>query len=167
MPLYLLNLEENPELERNHKVTSISVGGIPPQLHAEMERRWGVPVREGFGMTETGADMGVPLDDRESVGSGAMGKPVPTKEIRVVDEDDCEAPDGEIGELVIRGEPMMIGYWKKPEETVRGHARGLVSHRRSGLQGREGLLSLGRPFERHDSPKRGEYFGFRGGRGVV
>ncbi|MCP4576167.1 MAG: ATP-dependent acyl-CoA ligase [Deltaproteobacteria bacterium] len=118
MPFYLLELEENPELERNHKVKMIGCGGLPPQFHAELERRWGTPVREGFGMTETGADLGISIDDEESVGSGAMGAPVPTKEARVVDENDRELPDGTTGELVVRGEPMMIGYWNKPKETA-------------------------------------------------
>lgn len=119
MPFYLLELEENPELEKNNKVKMIGCGGIPPQFHRVFEERWGVPVREGFGMTETGADLGVPLEDTESVGSGAMGAPVATKEAKVVNEDDEDIPDGEVGELVIRGEPMMLGYWKKPEETAR------------------------------------------------
>jgi crotonobetaine/carnitine-CoA ligase len=68
-------------------------------------------------MTETGADLMVPLEDTQCVGTGAMGKPVSTKEAKVIDEEGQEVPDGEVGELVMRGEPMMLGYWNKPEAT--------------------------------------------------
>jgi crotonobetaine/carnitine-CoA ligase len=69
-------------------------------------------------MTESGVDLAVPLDDAASVGTGAMGAPVHTKEARVVDEYGAEVPDGNSGELVVRGEPMMLGYWNQPEKTA-------------------------------------------------
>jgi crotonobetaine/carnitine-CoA ligase len=89
-----------------------------PKFHAEFERRWGVPWREAFGMTETGVDLIVPFEDSFTVGSGAMGKPIPTKEARIVGFDGKDVPEGGVGELILRGEPMMMGYWKKPEATA-------------------------------------------------
>lgn len=118
MPFYLMKQKENPELEKNHQLRVVICSGIPPELHATFEERWNVPWREAFGMTETGPDLMVPLEDTDCVGSGAMGSPIYTKEARVVDADDSEVPDGEIGEIVLRGEPMMLGYWKKPEATA-------------------------------------------------
>jgi crotonobetaine/carnitine-CoA ligase len=75
-------------------------------------------------MTESGVDLMVPPADAESVGSGVMGRPVSTKEARVVDAQLNALPDGEVGELVVRGEPMMIGYWKQPEATAEVMAGG-------------------------------------------
>ena len=118
MPFYLMKQEENPELEKKHRLRLVICSGIHPKFHATFEERWNVPWREAFGMTETGPDLLVPPDDTDCVGSGAMGSPIRTKEARVVDADDNEVPDGEIGELVLRGEPMMLGYWKKPEATA-------------------------------------------------
>jgi crotonobetaine/carnitine-CoA ligase len=123
MPFFLLKMPKDPSLERRHKLRLILCSGIHPKFHAEFERRWGVPWREAFGMTETGVDLIVPLDDIESVGSGAMGKPIPSKQARVVDENGNDVPDGSLGELIVRGEPMMMGYWNKPDataETMRG-----------------------------------------------
>ncbi|MBP8001003.1 MAG: AMP-binding protein [Chloroflexi bacterium] len=118
MPFFLLQMPEDPELERGHHLRVVLCSGIMPKFHAEFERRWGVPWREAFGMTETGVDLIIPREDEASVGSGAMGKPIPTKEARVVDLTGKDVPDGEIGELILRGEPMMLGYWNKPEATA-------------------------------------------------
>lgn len=119
MPLYLLNMPEDPENEKQHKLRAVYCSGIYPQLHKTFEDRWNVPWREAFGMTETGVDLIVSLDDTGRVGSGATGKPIPSKEARIVDENDNELPPGEVGELVVRGEPMMLGYWNKPEATAK------------------------------------------------
>ncbi|MFN8433401.1 MAG: AMP-binding protein [Anaerolineales bacterium] len=117
MPFFLLKMPEDPALDRGHKLKMILCSGIHPNFHAEFERRWNVPWREAFGMTETGVDLLIPFEDASSVGSGAMGKPIATKEARVVDNDGNDVPDGGIGELILRGEPMMLGYWNNPEAT--------------------------------------------------
>jgi len=105
-------------LERGHRVRVILCSGIHPGFHAEFERRWGAPWREAYGMTETGVDLIVPLEDNTSVGSGAMGKPIPSKRVRVVNELGEDVPQGQVGELIVSGEPMMLGYWNKPEATA-------------------------------------------------
>lgn len=69
-------------------------------------------------MTETGVDLLVPVDDIESIGSGAMGLPVSTKKAMVVDTEGHEILDGKVGELVVQGEPMMLGYWNNPKATA-------------------------------------------------
>lgn len=119
MPIYLLKQPEDPQVDKTHSVRLVLCSGLAPRLHAACEARWGVPWRETYGTTETGADLVVPIEDVSSVGSGAIGRPVRTKEAKVVDEEGNELPDGEPGELVVRGEPMMLGYWNKPEETAK------------------------------------------------
>ena len=117
MPNYLLRQPENPDVEKAHKVRLVVCSGLVPQLHGEIEARFNCPWREGFGMTETGIDLMVPAEDEESVGSGAVGIPVPTKEAKVVDTHDEELPDGATGELLVRGKPLMLGYYNQPEAT--------------------------------------------------
>jgi crotonobetaine/carnitine-CoA ligase len=122
MPFFLLKQPENPALERGHRLRVILCSGIHPNFHAEFERRWGVPWREAYGMTETGVDLLVPLHDADSVGSGAMGKPVASKQVRIVDPQGNPVADGQAGELLVRGEPIMLGYWNNPQasaETIR------------------------------------------------
>jgi crotonobetaine/carnitine-CoA ligase len=118
MPIFLLKQPPDPALERGHRVRLVSCSGIPKERHAEIEARFGVPWREAYGTTESGVDLYVPLEDKDSVGSGAMGKPVSGKEARVVDPSGRDLGDGEVGELLLRGKPMMKGYWGKPEATA-------------------------------------------------
>jgi len=116
MPAYLLSREED-ELEKTHNVRMVGCSAIVPELHATLERRFNCPWRETFGMTESGCGLFVPMDDADCVGSGAMGKPARTKEAKIVDNDGNDVPDGEVGELILRGQGLMVGYWKKPEAT--------------------------------------------------
>lgn len=118
MPFFLRKLPEDPAVDRGHQLRLILCSGIHPNFHAEFERRWQAPWREAFGMTETGVDLLVPLADTASVGSGAMGKPIATKAARVVDANDNDVAEGVVGELIVRGEPMMLGYWNNPAATA-------------------------------------------------
>jgi acyl-CoA synthetase (AMP-forming)/AMP-acid ligase II len=106
--------------DRDNDLRMVLCSGIPAALHAQLEERWGAPWREVYGMTESGIDLFSPFDDTDAVGSGSLGQPVPTKQVRVADPADptVEVPDGEPGELVISGVPMMNGYWNRPEATA-------------------------------------------------
>jgi crotonobetaine/carnitine-CoA ligase len=119
MPRMLMNRPEDPENERGHKVRLAICSGIDPELHATFEKRWNCRWREAYGLTETGSDLIVPLGDTSCVGTGSIGKPsFWKKEVMVVDENGNPVPQGEIGEIISRGEPMMLGYWNKPEATA-------------------------------------------------
>jgi acyl-CoA synthetase (AMP-forming)/AMP-acid ligase II len=119
MPQLLFKQPPDPALDRGHRLRLVACSGIPPQMHAAFEERWGVRFREAYGMTETGVDLLIELGDEASVGSGAVGRPVAGKQVRVVDEDGRPLPDGVVGELVVRGRPRMEGYWGDPAATAR------------------------------------------------
>ncbi|EMD23733.1 AMP-binding protein [Amycolatopsis azurea] len=118
MPTLLFKQPPTPE-DRDNDLRLVFCSGIPVGLHARLEERWGAPWREIYGMTESGIDLFSPFGDADAVGSGSLGQPVPTKQVRVVDPDGTEVPDGEAGELIIAGTPMMNGYWNRPEDTAR------------------------------------------------
>jgi crotonobetaine/carnitine-CoA ligase len=118
MPNLLIKRDPD-ELEKNHKVRIVICSGIVPQLHKILEKRFNCPWREAYGLTEAGMDIFVPIDDTESVGSGAVGKSMnPNTQARIVDRRGLEVPVGQSGELILKGESMMLGYWKKPEATA-------------------------------------------------
>lgn len=125
MPTLLFKQPPTAEDQEND-LRIVLCSGIPVALHGQLEERWGAPWREVYGMTESGVDLLSPFDDSAAVGSGSLGRPVPSKHVRVVDPADPdgpggtgkEVPDGEPGELVISGTPMMKGYWNRPEATA-------------------------------------------------
>jgi acyl-CoA synthetase (AMP-forming)/AMP-acid ligase II len=98
--------------------------GIVPDLHRRFEERWGAPWREIYGSTESGLDLAVPPGADQTVGTGAMGRPPAGKQVRIADEADTTLPDGELGQILIRGEPMMTGYWNHPDSTERAFRGG-------------------------------------------
>lgn len=117
MPTLLFKQPPSPD-DRDNDLRLVLCSGIPAALHAQLEERWGAPWREVFGMTESGIDLISPVGDVDAVGSGSLGRPVPTKQVRVVDPDGCDVPDGVLGEMVVAGVPMMNGYWNRPEDTA-------------------------------------------------
>jgi len=92
---------------------------LTPELHEEWDRRYGVPMLQIFGMTETmGQPMVNPLNYRRdplSIGFPAVGY-----ECRVVDDNGDDMPVGEAGQLIVRGIPgvtIMKGYYRDPSNT--------------------------------------------------
>ncbi len=100
MPPILLDQPESEE-ERRHQV-KVGVGaGIEPALHEPFERRFGFPLVEVWGMTETGRIFADAHEPRH-IHSRAFGTPFAGFEARVVDDEDREVPRGGEGELVVR-----------------------------------------------------------------
>jgi long-chain acyl-CoA synthetase len=94
-------------------------GGAPlpaATFHA-LEKAFGIPVLEGDGPTECSPVTSVnPVDGVRKVGS--VGIPLPGVEIAIFDEADKALPAEEVGEIVVRGDNVMLGYLNQPEETA-------------------------------------------------
>jgi acyl-CoA synthetase (AMP-forming)/AMP-acid ligase II len=114
--------------------------GIVPDLHRRFEERWGAPWRELYGSTESGLDLAMPPDAGQAVGTGAMGRPPPGKQVRIADETDGTLPDREVGQILIRGEPMMAGYWNHPDSTERAFRGGWYHTGDLGFRDAEGWI---------------------------
>ncbi|MFG1711132.1 AMP-binding protein [Nonomuraea sp. M3C6] len=108
MPLLMHKQPPHPH-DRDNRMRLVLCSGIQPDLHQAFEERWGAPWRELYGSTESGPDLVVPVDAAETVGTGAMGLAPPGKEVEL---------DRETGEILVRGVPMMNGYWNHPEATA-------------------------------------------------
>lgn len=92
---------------------------LPVEVQEEFEKLTKGRLVEGYGLTEAGpVTHANPLTERRVVGS--IGVPLPSTEAKIVDLADgqTEAPPGQIGELVVRGPQVMIGYWRQPEATA-------------------------------------------------
>ena len=124
MPKLMLNTPPSP-LDREHSVRRVICSAIPRADHAVIERRWGVPWYEAFGMTESGLDIAVALADHDkTLGTGCIGTPMPGREARVVDARDRPVPAGAPGELVLRGAGLMDGYYRNPAATAEAFRNG-------------------------------------------
>jgi crotonobetaine/carnitine-CoA ligase len=124
MPVLLLK-QPPADHDTDHVLEHVYCSAIPPQLHAQIEQRWGVPWHEVYGMTETGLNIAVLEDDHdELVGTGSLGSVISHCEAKVVDADGVEVPPGHEGQLLLRGLGFMDGYFADPDATAAFFAGG-------------------------------------------
>ncbi|MEU6064938.1 AMP-binding protein [Streptomyces sp. NPDC047082] len=91
---------------------------MPPALIERFERRYGIPVVEGYGLSEgTCASTTNPLDGLRK--PGTVGLPLPGQQVAVMDPQGRIVAAGETGEVVVRGPNVMRGYLGRPQETAR------------------------------------------------
>ena len=93
-----------------------AAGGMA--LHTAVAQRWrevtGTEIVEGYGLTEASPVLSFnPLSGE--IRDGTIGIPVPSTEMRIVDENGEPVPPGTSGEIVARGPQIMEGYWQRPE----------------------------------------------------
>jgi len=100
-----------------NSLRGITSGGqkVQPELKVRVERELGCMVQEVFGMAE-GLLCYVRQDDPEEVRHQTAGRPIcPDDEIRLVDEEGREVPEGEVGELLCQGPYTIRGYFRAQE----------------------------------------------------
>ena len=99
------------------KLKASFAGGMA--LHGAVADRWrsltGTEIVEGYGLTETS-----PVATGNPIGAariGSIGIPMPSTDVRLIDESGNEVPPGTPGEFTIRGPQVMQGYWNRPDDT--------------------------------------------------
>jgi long-chain acyl-CoA synthetase len=119
----LLHHPERESYDTSSLRTCITGGAsMPVEVLRGFEEAFGAIVLEGYGLSETSPVSSSNHPDRERK-PGSIGTPLEGVEMRVVDEDDNDVAQGEVGEIVIRGHNIMKGYWQRPdatEEAMRG-----------------------------------------------
>jgi acyl-CoA synthetase (AMP-forming)/AMP-acid ligase II len=115
-PYLIFKQPETPDDGRNDVVRA-NVYGVPREIHALIEQRFDLVLREAFGMTEVGSAMFMPIEATDMVGSGACGLPSPFRECAVFDADGKPVTQGDVGELCIRGPGIMLGYYNNAAAT--------------------------------------------------
>jgi acyl-CoA synthetase (AMP-forming)/AMP-acid ligase II len=115
---YLAHDQHPPRPERLAKVRfgRSASAPLPPALHAEFERKFGVTIVETMGLTETAAQI---LSNPMPPKRGKYGSPglAYGNEVKIFDNSGNEVPAGEQGEIVVRGANVMRGYLSNPEAT--------------------------------------------------
>lgn len=96
---------------------AVSGGAALPRYVDEFFCAVGITLLEGYGLTETSPVLAARTFDRQVLGT--VGLPLPGTEIKIVDGEGEELPPGAQGLVLCRGDQVMEGYYKKPEETAR------------------------------------------------
>lgn len=110
-------------------------------LDVELQRFFyaiGLPICQGYGLTEASPviSSNVPHD----VKFGSSGKLVKDLTLKILDEDGNEVPTGEKGEIVIKGDNVMLGYWNNPTATADTIKNGWLHTGDMGYMGADGFL---------------------------
>jgi acyl-CoA synthetase (AMP-forming)/AMP-acid ligase II len=110
---------EAGQFPRDHKVRWVKSGAapLPPELARRFTELTGIPINQGYGMTEASPVTHVGYVASELNNPCSIGQPLAKTECRILDANDCEVTPGEAGELVMRGPQFMLGYWKEPQAT--------------------------------------------------
>jgi len=111
------------------------------ELLDKFESRYGIPIIEGYGLSEGSCASTVnPLDGPRK--PGTVGRPLPGQRIRIVDASGDQVADGEAGEVLIQGPNVMRGYLNRPEETAKTLVDGWLHTGDIGLLDDDGYLVL-------------------------
>jgi long-chain acyl-CoA synthetase len=114
----LLHHPERGSFDTSSLRTCITGGAsMPVEVLRGFEAAFGAKVMEGYGLSETSPVASSNHPDRERK-AGSIGTPIEGVEMKLVDEDEEEVAQGEVGEIVIRGHNIMKGYWQRPEATA-------------------------------------------------
>ena len=119
-----------------------SAGGMA--LQSVVAERWeavtGKSVLEGYGLTESSPVLTFNPFGKTRLNS--IGVPLPSTDLKCVDEDGKDVPQGEPGELIAKGPQIMKGYWNKPEETAKTIQNGWLLTGDIGVMDEDGYFRV-------------------------
>ncbi|HEX9106510.1 MAG TPA: AMP-binding protein, partial [Longimicrobiales bacterium] len=132
-----VNLAEYPVRIRE----AVSAGEpLNPEVIERVKRAWGITIRDGYGQTETTAQIGNPPG--QPVKAGSMGRPLPGYDIALLDAEGNEGDEGEIAiRLDPRPTPLMVGYLDDPEQTAQVTEGGFYRTGDVGSRDAEGFIT--------------------------
>ena len=89
---------------------------LPAHVHAAFRQRYGHTILERYGMSEALMIVSNPYDGERR--AGTVGLPLPGVSVLVADKHDQPVPDGEVGELYMKGPALFSGYWRRDDATA-------------------------------------------------
>ncbi|MEZ5184492.1 MAG: long-chain fatty acid--CoA ligase [Candidatus Nanopelagicales bacterium] len=118
MYVALVQHPENANYDTSALRASVSGGAsLPVEVLKGFEAAFGVALLEGYGLSETSPVASFNHPDKQQK-AGSIGTPIRDVEMRLIDSDWNDVPEGEIGEIAIKGPNVMKGYWNRPDATA-------------------------------------------------
>jgi malonyl-CoA/methylmalonyl-CoA synthetase len=113
---------------------------LPAPVFEAFRAKFGHAILERYGMTETLMTIGNPYDGERR--PGTVGRPLPGVEVRIVGPGGRDVPEGETGELRVRGRAVFGGYWRQPEATAAAFVDGWFRTGDLGERSADGYVTL-------------------------
>jgi long-chain acyl-CoA synthetase len=114
---------------------------LPVQILKDFEKKFGIPLIEGYGLSEASPVVAKnPLDRTRKPGS--IGLPIPHVEMSVQDDLGRELGPNQTGEICVKGGNVMLGYWNQPEETAKVFRQGWLLTGDMGYRDDEGYYYI-------------------------
>jgi long-chain acyl-CoA synthetase len=134
---------EGAEKYRTDSLKFCVTGGaaMPPDFIPVFEQRFGVKIMEGYGLTEASPVSSFSRLDMPQK-PGSIGIPIPGVEAKIVDETGSEVPRETVGELILKGDNIMKGYYKDEEMTAQVLKDGWLYTSDLGRMDAEGYIFL-------------------------
>jgi long-chain acyl-CoA synthetase len=107
-----------PEAFARVRLAVSGAAALAPETVAAMQERFGLAVREGYGLTEASPVVTTSAIDAD-LRPGSIGPPIPGVEVRLVDADGADVLAGDPGEIWVRGPNVFAGYWGDNDATQR------------------------------------------------
>jgi long-chain acyl-CoA synthetase len=115
--MYTALLHQPSKRDARLRVCVSGGAALPVEVLRGFEERFDCKLLEGYGLSETSAIASFNHADRDRK-PGSIGTPVEGVQMKIVDDKGAEVPQGDVGEIVIRGHNVMKAYWKLPEATA-------------------------------------------------
>ncbi len=138
----ILNLEGGESYDLSSLKYCMAGGAaMPVDVMRAFEEKYPVKILEGFGLSETSPVASFNALDKPR-NPGSIGYPVWGVEMCIVDDADAEVPDGERGEICIRGHNIMKGYFRRPEATKEAIRKGWFHSGDIGVRDADGSYRI-------------------------
>jgi acyl-CoA synthetase (AMP-forming)/AMP-acid ligase II len=154
IPVMINMLLNYPDLKKydcsSLKIINYGTAPLAPERIRKAVEAFGPIMMQGYGQTESCAITST-LDPEDHITNGdpirekrlaSAGTPLVEAEVRIVDEEGKDLPAGEVGEIILRGDFVMKGYWKEPERTADTIKNGWLYTRDMGYLDEGGYLFL-------------------------
>ncbi len=122
------------------RVAISGASALPVDVWRRFKEKFGVPLLEGYGLTE--ASPVVSLNPLNAPRVGSVGLPIKDVEVKIVDEQGRDCPAGRVGQILVKGPNVMVGYYKKLSETKKVIVNGWLYTGDLGYKDQDGYLYI-------------------------